>query len=197
MRIGLKVNSSKFYGPRDNIIFLDNYLALTRYLCRPIGKWMAEICQDINPTKTVCNQKMLCQILVLGIAALCKAVFLVLKFVIPYLCQRYGFQYWFQLQTYFICRRFSHMNPNFISKKLGAVLKRCSQWLVNNTLSLNLGKTECILFGTRKKPSNEQHFYIKCNDYTIASADKWAVLVFLVDQFLSAEYIFESIVIVS
>jgi hypothetical protein len=35
---------------------------------------------------------------------------------------------------------FCHKNPDFISEKLGTVLKQCSNWLVANKLSLHLGE---------------------------------------------------------
>ena len=40
---------------------------------------------------------------------------------------------------------FSHRDPDQIASKLSKVLKSCSEWLVDNKLSLHLGKTECIL----------------------------------------------------
>jgi hypothetical protein len=46
---------------------------------------------------------------------------------------------------------FSHRNPDVISEKLGKELQFCSQWLIDNKLSLHLGKTECILFGSKRK----------------------------------------------
>ena len=35
----------------------------------------------------------------------------------------------------------THIDPNVISEKLGSVLKQCSKWLVDDKLSLHLGKT--------------------------------------------------------
>jgi hypothetical protein len=46
---------------------------------------------------------------------------------------------------------FSHHDPDFISQKLGKALESCSDWLVDNKLSLHLGKTECMIFGPKKK----------------------------------------------
>ena len=46
---------------------------------------------------------------------------------------------------------FAHKDPVVISAKLSSVLSQCSSWLVNNKLSLHLGKTECILFGPKRK----------------------------------------------
>ena len=42
---------------------------------------------------------------------------------------------------------FVHKDVDFISVKLGKVLEKCSDWLIDNRLSLHLGKTECMLFG--------------------------------------------------
>ena len=46
---------------------------------------------------------------------------------------------------------FSHKDPDQRAHKLGKVLESCSDWLVDNKLSLHLGKTECILFGSKGK----------------------------------------------
>ena len=46
---------------------------------------------------------------------------------------------------------FSRSDPDQIANKLGIVLESCSDWLVDNKPSLHLGKTECILFGPKRK----------------------------------------------
>ena len=46
---------------------------------------------------------------------------------------------------------FSHSDSDQIANKLGKVLESCSDWLVDYKLSLHLGKTECILFGPKRK----------------------------------------------
>ena len=38
---------------------------------------------------------------------------------------------------------FAHKNHEVISQKLSNVMESCSNWLVDNKLSLHLGKTEC------------------------------------------------------
>jgi hypothetical protein len=43
---------------------------------------------------------------------------------------------------------FAHKNPSIISQKLGQTLESCSTWLVDNKLSLHLGKTESLIFGS-------------------------------------------------
>ncbi len=55
---------------------------------------------------------------------------------------------------------FSHQDPNIISSKLGDELKSCSEWLVDNKLSLHLGKTECIIFGSKRKLKKVNDFKI-------------------------------------
>ena len=57
---------------------------------------------------------------------------------------------------------FAHKDPHLISEKLGSVLDNCSTWLVNNKLSLHLGKTECILFGPKRKLKYFHDFTICC-----------------------------------
>ena len=44
---------------------------------------------------------------------------------------------------------FSHKDPDVISQKLSEVIESRSNWLVDNKLSLHLGKTGCVLFGPR------------------------------------------------
>lgn len=42
---------------------------------------------------------------------------------------------------------FPHSDPEVISKKLSCALESCNKWLVDNKLSLHIGKTESIIFG--------------------------------------------------
>ncbi|CAG2230051.1 unnamed protein product [Mytilus edulis] len=53
---------------------------------------------------------------------------------------------------------YSHKNPEVISEKLGKELESCSKWLIDNKLSLHLGKTETILFGSKRKLSKIRNF---------------------------------------
>ena len=46
---------------------------------------------------------------------------------------------------------FSHNDPDVIASKLGKVLGSCSSWLVDNKLSLHLGKIESVLFGSKRR----------------------------------------------
>ena len=67
---------------------------------------------------------------------------------------------------------FSHKDPDVISKKLGKELESCSHWLVDNKLSLHLGKTECIIFGPKRKLKKVKEFKIQCNGHVIYSQSK-------------------------
>ena len=46
---------------------------------------------------------------------------------------------------------FSHSDPAIIAERLSHELSSCKKWLIDNKLSLHVGKTECIMFGSSKK----------------------------------------------
>lgn len=107
------------------MVFLDNYRALARYLCRLIVKWMAEICHDIYPTKTVCAIRKcyvgywFCE---LQGSVRQYSWFLSLLFLIYVNDMASSFDSNYKIILYAEDRFFfSDINPNFISKKLGAV----------------------------------------------------------------------------
>ena len=89
---------------------------------------------------------------------------------------------------------FTHKDPHVISQKLGSVLKQCSEWLVDNKLSLHLGKTECILFGPKRKLKDIQDFNVTCNSHIIKASDRVKYLGVIIDNNLSGEHIVDSIV---
>ena len=51
--------------------------------------------------------------------------------------------------------------------RLSAELTKCRQWLVDNRLSLHLGKTECLLFGTKSKLKKVADFKVFCEGIAI------------------------------
>ena len=89
---------------------------------------------------------------------------------------------------------FSYKNPEFISRKLSSELQSCSKWLVDNKLSLHLGKTERILFGSRRKIRKVQNFGIECNGHSIQAQTSVKYLVVNLGNFLSGEAIANSII---
>ena len=89
---------------------------------------------------------------------------------------------------------FSHKNPEIISQKLGLQLESCSKWLVDNKLSLHLGKTECMLFGPPRKLHQYQDFSINCNGTKIKAVQRVKYLGLQIDNMLSGENIVMSII---
>ena len=89
---------------------------------------------------------------------------------------------------------FSHKNPEVISRHLSSELGSCSKWLVDNKLLLHLGKTECILFGSRRKLRKVHNFEIECNGHTIKAQSSVKYLGVNLDTFLSGETIANSII---
>ena len=45
----------------------------------------------------------------------------------------------------------SHRDVKVIQERLGLELEAVNDWLIDNKLSLHLGKTESILFGSKRK----------------------------------------------
>ena len=89
---------------------------------------------------------------------------------------------------------YAHKSTQVISDKLSQALDNCSEWLIDNKLSLHLGKTESILFGPKQKLKNVVDFSIKCNGHTVDSSEKVKYLGVYIDKFLNGECIVESIV---
>lgn len=80
---------------------------------------------------------------------------------------------------------FSHKDPDIIRQVLGQELQNCSMWLTDNKLSLHLGKTECILFGSKRKLGKIGDFSIQCNGHEIKSQDSVKYLGSILDSDLS------------
>ena len=62
---------------------------------------------------------------------------------------------------------FSHSNADVIGKNLSSALSNCKKWLVDNRLSLHLGKTECILFGSKRRLKGCENFHVTCDGNVI------------------------------
>ena len=58
---------------------------------------------------------------------------------------------------------FSHKDSDVISDRLSKELSNCKRWLVDNKLSLHVGKTECLLFGTKRKLGKVGDFQVFCD----------------------------------
>ena len=55
------------------------------------------------------------------------------------------------------CLIVTHKDISYIENTLNSNLSSLSDWLVDNKLSIHLGKTESILFGTRTKLAKTNH----------------------------------------
>ena len=62
---------------------------------------------------------------------------------------------------------FSHKNVTTINEHLSNALSSCKRWLVDNKLSLHLGKTECLLFGSNRRLKNCENFRVTCDGRVI------------------------------
>jgi hypothetical protein len=88
---------------------------------------------------------------------------------------------------------FAHKNPSIIFQKLGQTLESCSSWLVDNKLSLHLGKSECLIFGSKRKLKQVKEFKIVWNGHTIESTKSVKYLGLNIYDSLSGESIVKSI----
>ena len=68
-----------------------------------------------------------------------------------------------------------------------------SDWLDDNKLSVHLGKTECILFGSKRKLTEVKDFNIVCNCHTIASKTCVKYGSLNTDNFLTGELVVNNI----
>ena len=62
---------------------------------------------------------------------------------------------------------FSHSDANVIAERLGRELSSCRKWLIDNRLSLHVGKTECIVFGTKRRLKSISGFSVSCDGMTV------------------------------
>ena len=76
-----------------------------------------------------------------------------------------------RIANFCCCILFAQQDPNLVSQKLGKVMESCATWLVDKKLSLHLGKTECMIFGSKRKLKQVNSFSVRC-DYNIASQEK-------------------------
>ena len=76
-----------------------------------------------------------------------------------------------------------------IELKLTKELESISNWLTDNKLSLHLGKTESILFGTKKLQSTSSQLNVTCGGTILSAKSTVKYLGVELDQHLSGEYI--------
>ena len=81
-----------------------------------------------------------------------------------------------------------------IAELLSNDLKSCHDWLVDNKLSLHLGKTECILFSTKRKIKLDNNFKVFYNSTQIKQVKNVSYLGLSLDDTLSGESIITNII---
>ena len=86
----------------------------------------------------------------------------------------------------------SDRDPNIVSKKLKSDLISCNQWFSENKLSMHVGKTECILFGSKRNLSKIKEFKIEYNGCTIKGQSTVKYLGVILDQTLSGDHMAKS-----
>ena len=87
----------------------------------------------------------------------------------------------------------SGFDPEKIAEELSRELESCRQWLIDNKLSLHLGKTEAILFGSKRKLKRVNSFAVKCGDIKIANVNRVKYLGLQIDNDLSGTSVIEEI----
>ena len=78
-------------------------------------------------------------------------------------------------------------NVQEIESVLSQELRSIQKWLEVNRLSLHLGKTESILFGSKKKLKISSKMNIACNGCEIQSKEKIKYLGLTFDQDMSSK----------
>ena len=80
-----------------------------------------------------------------------------------------------------------------VENALQTDLQIVSEWLIDNKLSLHLGKTESILFGSKPRLRSWSNLNIECKGSKIEPKDKVKYLGAILDQTLSGESMVNSI----
>ena len=81
-----------------------------------------------------------------------------------------------------------------IADELSRELESCRQWLIDNKLSLHLGKTEAILFGSRRKLKRTNSFDVKCGEIKVKNVNSVKYLGLQIDNNLSGTSVIEDII---
>ena len=83
----------------------------------------------------------------------------------------------------------SDKNPPCVADKLIKESESCRQWLVDDKLSLHLGKTEYVLFGSKNKLKKVDIFSVTCDGNEIKPSNSANYLGITLDESLSGEAI--------
>ena len=87
-----------------------------------------------------------------------------------------------------------HKNPNVVSECLADDLDSCNKWLIDNKLSLHVGKTETILFGSKRKLNRVCDFDVKYKNHCIMGVTSVKYLGVMLDQDLSGNSMVSNVI---
>ena len=85
-------------------------------------------------------------------------------------------------------------NTEEIQHSLSRELESIREWLIDNKLSLHLGKTEAILFGSKRKLNKNQTIQVQCAGNTLTCRSHVKYLGVNLDQSLSGDSIAEGVI---
>ena len=88
----------------------------------------------------------------------------------------------------------SGKDTKLIQESLSSELEVARDWLINNKLSLHLGKTESILFGSKRKLNTCSSIQVRCAGTTLASQTHVKYLGIDLDQSLTGERVADKII---
>ena len=88
----------------------------------------------------------------------------------------------------------SGFDPRKIAEELSKELESCRQWLIDNKLSLHLGKTEAILFGSKRKLKSVNSFIVRCGEIEVKNVNSVKYLGLQIDNDLSGTGVIENII---
>ena len=66
---------------------------------------------------------------------------------------------------------FSHTDVCLIRDTLSGDLENCQQWLLDNKLSLHIGKTECMIFCSSRRSKDVKDFHVRCGETIVNCVD--------------------------
>ena len=81
----------------------------------------------------------------------------------------------------------SGRNAAELGRYLSGQLASCRDWMVDNRLSLHLGKTECILIGTARRLQDAQDFRVLCDGNEVKRVSKVRYLGVMLDENFSGK----------
>lgn len=88
----------------------------------------------------------------------------------------------------------SHKDKSEVERLLSVQLSKLSVWLADNKLSLHLGKTESILFGSRDKLRKSQEFRVTLGNFIITAREVVTYLGCILDNKLTGEFMAQRVI---